>query len=140
MSSEPNVDVVRQEGQSVKIATWNFAGLCCERKQKEISEVLNRVKVHIVAGQETWERKDKVVNVDWFGKPRIDHRGVGYLVCECIAEFIRDVRYEESVLMKVRGGRGKEASYVCCVYMPTEGSAAAVIDERMYLSINKREG
>ena len=59
MSSEPNVDVVRQEGQSVKIATWNFAGLCCERKQKEISEV------HIVAGQETWERKDKVVNVDW---------------------------------------------------------------------------
>ena len=44
-----------------------------ERKQKEISEVLNRVKVDIVAGQETWERKDKVVNVDgykWFGKPR----------------------------------------------------------------------
>ena len=66
-----------------------------QRKPKEISEVLNRVKVDIVAGQETWEGKDKVVNVDgskWFGKPRIDqnnHRGeggVGFLVCECIVE------------------------------------------------------
>ena len=63
MGSEPNVYIVRQEaceGQRVrfarklKIATWNFAGLCSERKQKEISEVLNRVKVDIVAGQETW--------------------------------------------------------------------------------------
>ena len=108
---------------------------------KEISEVLNRVKVDIVAGQETWERKDKVVNVywyKWFGKPRIDQNsrrgegGVGFLVRECIAEeveFIRDVRYEESVWMKVRGGRGKEALYLCCVYMPTEGSAAAVIED-----------
>ena len=26
-------------------------------------------------------------------------------------KFIRDVRYEESVWMKVRGGRGKEALY-----------------------------
>ena len=41
----------------------------------------------------------------------------------------RDVRYEESVWMKVRGGRGKEALYLCCVYMPTEGSAGAVIED-----------
>ena len=47
--------------RKLKVVTWNFAGLCSERKQKEISEVLNRVKVDIVAGQETWERKDKVV-------------------------------------------------------------------------------
>ena len=83
-----------------------IAGLCSERKQKE---VLNRVKVDIVAGQETWERKDKVVNVDgykWFGKPSIDQNsrrgegGGGFLVSECIAEeveFIRDVRYEDIV-------------------------------------------
>ena len=44
-------------------------------------------------------------------------------------EFTRDVRYEESVWMKVRGGRGKEVLYLCCVYMPTEGSAAAVIED-----------
>ena len=31
--------------------------------------------------------------------------------------------------MKVRGGRGKEALYLCCLYMPTEGSAAAVIED-----------
>ena len=49
--------------------------------------------------------------------------GVGFLVRECIVEeveFIRDVRYKESVWMKVRGGRGKEALYLCCVYMPTD--------------------
>ena len=70
VGGELNIDVVRQEAcevqgvrfaRKLKIATWNFAGLCSE---KEISEVLNRVKVDIVAGQETWERKDKVVNVD----------------------------------------------------------------------------
>ena len=58
--------------------------------------------------------------------------GVGFLVCGCFAEeveFIRDVRCKESVWMKVRGGRGKEALYLCCVYMPTEGSAAAVIED-----------
>ena len=119
MGSEPNVDVVRQEAcerQRLKIGTWNFAGLCSERKHKEISEVLNRVKVDRVAGQETWERKDKVV------KSRINPRGeegVGFLVRECIVkevEFIRNARYEESVWMKVRGGRGKEAFYLCCVY------------------------
>ena len=75
VGGELNIDVVRQEAcevqrvrfaRKLKIATWNFAGLCSERKQKEISEVLNRVKVDIVAGQETWERKDKVVNVDGY--------------------------------------------------------------------------
>ena len=45
-------------------------------------------------------------------------------------EFIRYVRYEESVWMKVRGGRGKQAFYLCYVYiMPTEGSAAAMIED-----------
>ena len=96
--------------------------MCSERKQKEISEVLKSVKVDIVAGQETWERND---GYKWFGKPRIDQNsrrgegGVGFLVCECIAEEV-DVRYEESVWMKVRGGR---ALYLCCV------CAAAVIED-----------
>ena len=80
VGGELNIDVVRQEACEVqrvrfaRKATWNFAGLCSERKQMEISEVLNRVKVDIVAGQETWERKDKVVNVDgykWFVLIRI---------------------------------------------------------------------
>ena len=118
---ELNIDVVRQEAcevQRVRFAR-KLKGLCSERKQKEISEVLNRVKVDIVAGQETWERKDKVVNVDgykWFGKPRIDQNsrrgegGVGFLVRECIAEEVEDV---ESVWMK---GEGKKlCTYVVCI-------------------------
>ena len=76
-----------------------------------------------------------MVNVDGYKWPCIDQNsrrgegGVGFLVRECIAEemeFIRDVRYKESVWMKVRG---KEALYLCCVYMPTEGSVAAVIED-----------
>ena len=47
------------------------------RAEGLISEVLNRVKVDIVAGQETWERKDKVVNVDGYKWPRIYQRGEG---------------------------------------------------------------
>ena len=67
-----------------------------------------------------------MVNVDgykWFGKPRISRRGeggVGFLVRECIAEEV------EMLGMRRVGGRGKEALYLCCVYMPTEGSAADV--------------
>ena len=62
------VNEARELGlRKLKIATWNLAGLCSDQhKPKEISEVLNRVKVDIVAGQETWERNDKVVNVDGY--------------------------------------------------------------------------
>ena len=31
---------------------WNFSGLCSERKQKEVREVLNKLKLDILAGQE----------------------------------------------------------------------------------------
>ena len=31
--------------------------------------------------------------------------------------------------MIVRGGRGKEVLYICCVYMPTDSSSVSVIDE-----------
>ena len=64
----------------------------------------------------------KRVNVDGFGKPRIDQNsrrgegGVGFLVRECIAEdveFIRDVRYKESVY---EVGEGKKlCTYVVCI-------------------------
>ena len=42
-------------------------------------------------------------------------------------EFVINVRYEESVWMKVRGGRGREALYICCIYMPTFSTAASVV-------------
>ena len=30
--------------------------------------------------------------------------------------------------MKVRGGRGRKALYICCVYMPTDSTSVSVID------------
>ena len=57
----------------LRVGSWNFFGLCSERKQKEISEVLNKLKLDIVAGQESWEREGSVIEVQgykWLGKPR----------------------------------------------------------------------
>ena len=54
-------------------ATWNFSGLCSERKQKEVGEVLANNNIDIVAGQESWEKEDSRISVEgykWFGKPR----------------------------------------------------------------------
>ena len=56
---------------------------------------------------------------------------VGFLVRECLVgevEFITSVEYEESVWMKVRGGRGRSALYVGCVYMPTDSTSVAAVD------------
>ena len=48
---------------------------------------------------------------------------VGFLVQEYLVnevKFISNTRYEESVWVKIRGGRGREALYICCVYIPTD--------------------
>ena len=99
------------------MATWNFSGLCSERKQKEVGEVLAKNGIDIVAGQESWEKDDTRLSVEgykWFGKPRSNQNsqrgegGVGFLVRECLAnevEFISSVKYDESVWMKVCEGR-----------------------------------
>ena len=90
-----------------------FSGLCNERKLREVGELLQRLKIGVVACQESWEREGKADAVDgyrWFGKPRenqssrIGEGGVGFLVRECLidkVEFVSKVRYEESVCMKV---------------------------------------
>ena len=126
--------------RKLRIATWNFSGLCSERKQKEVGELLKKLNLDIVAGQESWEKEGKVIAVDgytWFGKPCSNQKsqrgegGVGFLVREYLVnevEFISNTRYEESVWMKVRGGRGREALYICCVYMPTDSTSVSVID------------
>ena len=66
-----------------------------------------------------------------FNKNLRGEGGVGFLVRECVVdevEFISQVRYEESVWMKVRGGRGREALYIGCVYMPTDSNSVSVMD------------
>ena len=63
--------------RKLKVATCNFSGLCSERKQKEVAEILSRLNIDIVAEQELWEREGKNIVVDGykcFGRPRKDYR------------------------------------------------------------------
>ena len=108
-----------------------------ERKQKEIGELLTKNSIDVVAGQESWEREDTRIEVEgykWFGKPRSNQNsrrgegGVGFLVCECLVSEVEFITSEESVWMKVRGGRGRSALYVGCVYMPTDSTSVAAVD------------
>ena len=39
--------------------TENISGLCSERKQREVGELLQRLKIDVVAGQESWEKRGK---------------------------------------------------------------------------------
>ena len=58
--------------RKVKVTTWNFSGLCREGKQNEVAEIVNRLNIDIVAGQESWEREGKNIVVHgykWCGKP-----------------------------------------------------------------------
>ena len=87
-----------------------FSGVCCQRKQKEVSDVLNKLSMDIVAGQESWEKDETAVVVSGYRKPRKVKKnsrgdgGVGFLVRECLVEeveVISKVCYEESLWMKV---------------------------------------
>ena len=85
--------------------------------------------IDVVAGQESWEKEDTRIHVDgykWFGKPRssqTSQRGEGwvsFLVRECLVsevEFISQVKYEESLWLKLRGERGRGALFVGRVYI-----------------------
>ena len=55
----------------LRVGSWNFSGLCSQRKQKEVSEVLNKLKLDIVAVQESWERKGSVIEVQGYGMGHI---------------------------------------------------------------------
>ena len=118
-----------KQERKLRVATWNFSGLCSDRKQKEIGELLAKHNLDVVAGQESWEKEETRIAVEgykWFGKPRIKQNsprgegGVGFLVRECLVnevEFINTVKYEESVWMKIRSEKGREALYIGCVYI-----------------------
>ena len=61
--SEVSVSVVseRMSGQGKKdrrlrVATWNFSSLCSECKQREVGQ---RLKIDVVAGQESSEREGR---------------------------------------------------------------------------------
>ena len=124
----------------LRVGSLNFSGLCSDCKQKEVSEVLNKLKLDTVAGQESWEKEGSVIEVQgytWLGKPlkiRNSQRGeggVGFLIRECLlaeVEFITNVNLGESAWIKVRGGRGREALYIGCVYMSTTTASTSTTD------------
>ena len=126
--------------KQLRLTTSNVSGLCSERKQKEIADLLACNSIDIVAVQESWEKEDSKIDIDgykWFGKPRTSQRsqrgvgGIGFLVRECLVsevEFITALVHEESVWMKVRGERGRLALYIGCVYMPTDSTSVAALD------------
>ena len=53
-----------KKDRRLRVSTWNFSGLCSERKQREVGELLQRLKIYVVACQESWEREGKAVAVD----------------------------------------------------------------------------
>ena len=56
---------------------------------------------------------------------------MGFLVKECLAsgvELIKDVNYEESMWIKVKGERGRNTLFLGCVYMPTDSENVSVIE------------
>ena len=80
----------------MRVSIWNFSGLCSDRKQKEVEELLAKHNLD-VAGQESWEKEESGIEVEgykWFGKPRSKQNsprgegGVGFLVCECLANAV----------------------------------------------------
>ena len=117
-----------------------LSSLCSRRKQKEVSEVLNKVKLDIVAAEESWEREGSVIEVQgymWLGKPRKIQNskrgegGVRFLIRECWlaeVEFLTNLNLEGSAWIKVRGGRGKESLYIGCIYMPTTTARISTMD------------
>ena len=121
--------------RKVRLATCNFSGLCSDRKQKEIGELLAKHNLDVVAGQESSEKEETIIDVEgykWFGKSRPrGEGGVVFLVCECLVnevEFINTVKYEESVWMKIRSERGREALYIECENMPTDSTSVSLMD------------
>ena len=58
--------------------------------------------------------------------------GVGFLVRECLVsevEFISRVNYDESLWLKLCGGRGCGTLFVVCVYMPTDRASVSFLEE-----------
>jgi len=65
-----NVSAGNRQKRKLRVGTWNFSGLCSERKQNEVGELLQVNNIDVVAGQESWEKEDSRINVDgykWFG-------------------------------------------------------------------------
>ena len=71
-SEHVDISTVRENVLAGNRQERNFSGMCSERKQKEVGELLRVNKIDIMAGQESREKEDRRINVDGykcFGKP-----------------------------------------------------------------------
>ena len=104
VGSKAKALVRNKRERRLRIATWNFSGLCSDRKQKEIGEILVKHNLDVVAGQESWEKVETRIDVEgykWVGKPSINQNsprgegGVGFLVRECLVNEIEFINTQE---------------------------------------------
>ena len=49
--------------KQLRLATWNVSGLCSERKQKEIADLLACNRIDIVAVQVSWEKEESRIDI-----------------------------------------------------------------------------
>ena len=49
--------------KQLRLTAWNVSGLCSERKQKEIADLLACNSIDIVAVQESWEKEDSKMDI-----------------------------------------------------------------------------
>ena len=63
-----STDVDSHEPIDIMSVQWvgGYKKLCSERKQKEVGELLLRLNLDVVAGQESWEKEGKVIAVDGY--------------------------------------------------------------------------
>ena len=50
----------------LRVATWNFSGLCSDHKQKEVGELLAKHNLDVVAGQESCEKEETRIGVEGY--------------------------------------------------------------------------
>ena len=71
--SQASKSVPKIKHRGLRIGTWNFQGLCSDRKALEIGEILSKNHIDIIGGQESWELDSSNIympSYKWLGKPR----------------------------------------------------------------------
>ena len=131
--SQISKSVPKIKHRGSRIGTWNFQGLCSDRKALEIGEVLSKNHIDIIGGQESWEIDNSKIYVPGykrFGKLRESIKGkrgevgVGFLISEPLLDdvtIIKKVKCNETIWLRIRIIKGVDL-YIGCVYLPTQGN------------------
>ena len=121
------------------------------RKQLELSEIVEKNSIDILAVQESWEIVGKpcfrVPGYLWFGKIRCKEPEnnnlkrregeVGFLIREgldvkslrIVIKVIHDAEYKESIWLKLSLGGRDGSMYIGCIYLPIQGTYVNHVEE-----------